>query len=292
MSNFYQSPPEISTSSQSYNLTKKAKLGWSLDRRDPKTIEAFMPLWEWFYQYYFRVQTSGWEHVSPNEKVLLVGSHNGGLAAPDMILMMYDWFKRFGTEQPIYGLMHPSAWQLNSQIAELAAKVGAIVAHPKMGYKALRSGASVLVYPGGAKDVFRPYSLRDRIYFGNNQAFIKLALREKVPIVPVISHGAHDTFIVLADIYDFIKQLHDWGMPWFMGIDPETFPIYLGLPWGVAFGPLPNIPFPVTIRTRVCPPIVFESYGREAACDREYVNACYNTVVSQMQRELDILVRS
>ena len=81
-------------------------------------------------------------------------------------------------------------------------------------------------------------------------------------------------------------------MPWFMGIDPETFPIYLGLPWGISFGPLPNIPFPVTIRTRVCPPIVFERYGREAACDREYVSACYNIVVSQMQQELDILVRS
>ena len=289
-SNFYQTFPSISTLPQRHNLKTKLKPGWSLEQRDPKTIQALMPLWEWLYKYYFRVQTSGWENIPSNQKVLLVGSHNGGLAAPDMMVMMYDWFRRFGTERPVYGLMHPSAWLVNPQIADLAAKVGAIVAHPKMGYKALRSGASVLVYPGGAKDVFRPHYLRDCIYFNNNQAFIKLALREEVPIVPVISHGAHDTLIVLADIYNIIKQFHDWGMPWFMGIDPEIFPIYLGLPWGISIGPLPNIPFPTTIHTRVCPPIVFERYGREAACDREYVNTCYQMVVSQMQRELDILV--
>ena len=290
MYNFFNNPSSIYTSIKPYNLTTETKLGWSLEERDPKTIQAFMPIWEWLYKYYFRVQTSGWDNISSNQKVLLVGSHNGGLATPDMIMMIYEWFKRFGTEQPVYGLMHRSAWQVSPQIGQLAAKIGAIVAHPKMGYKALRSGASLLVYPGGAKDVFRPHYLRDRIYFDNNQAFIKLALREEVPIVPVISHGAHDTLIILADIYNIVKQLHDWGMPWLFGIDPEIFPIYLGFPWGVSIGPLPNIPFPVTVHTRVCPPIVFERYGREAACDREYVNACYEMVVSQMQQELDILV--
>ena len=291
MYNLYKkTSSDISISSKPYNLTTKMKLGWYLEERDPQTIQYFMSVCEWFYKYYFRVQTSGWEHIPSNEKVLLVGSHNGGLSAPDMIMMMYDWFKRFGTERPVYGLMHPSAWKVSPQVAQIAAKMGAIVAHPKMGYKALRSGASVLVYPGGAKDVFRPHYLRDRIYFDNNQAFIKLAIREEVPIVPVISHGAHDTLIVLADIYDIIKQFHDWGMPWLLGIDPEIFPIYLGLPWGVSVGPLPNIPLPTTIHTRVCPPIVFERYGREAACDRKYVNSCYETVISQMQRELNVLV--
>ncbi len=165
------------------------------------------------------------------------------------------------------------------------------MAHPKMAYAALRSGASVLVYPGGAEDVFRAHSLRNQIYFAGRQGFIKLALRERVPIVPVISTGAHDTLIVLTECYEIVQQLHEWGMPWLFGIDPVVFPIYLGLPWGLSFGPLPNIPLPVTIHTRICSPIKFESYGREAACDREYVNQCYEIVVSQMQQELDQLVK-
>ncbi|MEA5502865.1 lysophospholipid acyltransferase family protein [Halotia wernerae UHCC 0503] len=267
------------------------KPGWSLDERDPKFIQSLMPLMGFFYHYYFRVQTSGWHHIPPQEKVLFVGSHNGGLATPDMVMMMYDWFRIFGFERPIYGLMHPKAWQVSPQLAQIAAKAGAIMAHPKMAYAALRSGASVLVYPGGAEDVFRPHYLRNKIYFAGRQGFIKLALRENVPIIPVISSGAHDTLFVLADLYKIVQQLHEWGMPWLFGIDPEVFPVYLGLPWGLALGPLPNIPLPVPMQTRVCPPIVFERYGKEAASDRHYVAECYELVVSQMQQELDCLVK-
>lgn len=266
------------------------KLGWSLDERDPKFIKSMMPLLGFLYRYYFRVQTSGWHHISPRQKVLFVGSHNGGLSAPDMLMMMYDWFQRFGVEQPVYGLMHPRVWEVAPPLAQLGAKMGAIMAHPKMAYSALRSGASVLVYPGGAEDVFRPYYLRNKIYFAGRQGFIKLALRENVPIVPVISTGAHDTLIVLADIYKIVRQFHEWGMPWLLDIDPVVFPIYIGWPWGLSIGPLPNIPFPVSIHTQVCPPIAFERYGREAASDRDYVNECYDLVVSKMQYQLDQLV--
>ncbi|BCX10921.1 MAG: glycerol acyltransferase [Fischerella sp.] len=276
---------------KSKQLSQQTEIGWSLDQRDPEFIKFLMPFWEWLYKYYFRVQTSGWENIPSNEKVLFVGSHNGGLAAPDTHMMVYDWFKRLGVEKPIYGLMHPTVWKEFPTVAQAAAKVGAIIAHPKMAIAALRSGASVLVYPGGAEDLFRPYSLRNQIYFAERQGFIKLALREKVPIVPLISTGAHETLIVLAERYDLAQQLHQWGIPWLFGIDPVVFPIYLGLPWGLSFGPLPNIPLPVPIRTRVCPPIVFEHYGREAACDRDYVNACYELVRSQMQQELDNLVK-
>lgn len=266
------------------------KLGWSLDERDPKFIADMMPLLSFLYHYYFRVQTSGWEHIPPEEKVLFVGSHNGGMATPDMSMMMYDWFRKFGYEKRVYGLMHPRIWELSPEIAKVVAKTGAVIAHPKMAYAALRSGASLLVYPGGAEDVFRPHYLRHKIYFAGRKGFIKLALRENVPIVPVISTGAHDTLIVLADLYKILEQLHKWGMPWLFGVDPVVFPIYLGLPWGLAIGPLPNIPLPMPIHTRVCKPIVFERYGREAASDLKYVNQCYELVVNQMQEELDQLV--
>ncbi|WP_254721624.1 1-acyl-sn-glycerol-3-phosphate acyltransferase [Kovacikia minuta] len=251
------------------------KLGWSLDQRDPRFITSLMPLWGWLYHHYFRVQTSGWHHIPANEKVLLVGSHNGGISSPDMFMMMYDWFRRFGVERPAYGLMHPSVWQASPVAAQLAVRTGAVIAHPKMAIAALQRGASILIYPGGAEDIFRPHHLRHKIHFCGRQGFIKIALREKVPIVPIVSSGAHDTLIVLTDIYQVIRQLHEWGMPWLFGIDPVVFPIYLGLPWGVGIGPLPNIPLPVQIHTRVCSPIVFERYGREAASDRAYVHACY-----------------
>lgn len=265
--------------------------GLSLEDRDPRIIEKLLPAFGWVYQYYFRVQTDGWENIPKTGKVLLIGSHNGGLAAPDTVMMTYDWFRQFGTERLAYALMEPKIWQFLPGLARLATQVGTIQPHPDLAREALQQGAAVLIYPGGIKDVFRPYSLRHKIHFGGHKGFVKLALQEEVPIIPFISHGAHSTLIVLADIYPQLQQLHRLGMPWLLGIDPGVFPIYLGLPWVISIGPWPNIPLPIKLHTRVCPAIAFDRYGEEAARDRQYVDQCYSQVREQMQQELDRLVR-
>jgi 1-acyl-sn-glycerol-3-phosphate acyltransferase len=79
-------------------------------------------------------------------------------------------------------------------------------------------------------------------------------------------------------------------MPWVLDTDPVVFPIYFGLPWGIALGPLPNFPLPVPMHTRVCRPIVFDRYGEKAASDRHYVEECYQRVEREMQQQLDQLL--
>ena len=264
--------------------------GWSLSDRDPAVLEQMMPLMAWAYRHYYRVSTSGWENVPADEPVMFIGSHNGGIAAPDLHMMLYDWCRYFGTQKPLYGLMHPEVWTATPAVARIAAQMGAVKAHPKMGIAALNAGHSIVVYPGGASDVFRPWRDRHKIYFHNRKGFIKLALKKGVPIVPLISTGAHSTFFVLTDIYPLMEQLHQQGLPWLFGVDPEVFPIYLGLPWIIGIGPVPHLPLPVKIRTRVCQPIRFERTGANAAKDRAYVDACYEKVRAQMQTALDRLV--
>jgi 1-acyl-sn-glycerol-3-phosphate acyltransferase len=114
----------------------------------------------------------------------------------------------------------------------------------------------------------------------------------EIPLIPVVSVGAHDTLIVLGDFYNQLRQLNQRGMPWLFNIDPVVFPVYLGLPWGLGIGPLPNLPLPVPIHIRICRPIVFERYGRAAASDRAYVDYCYQQTLAQMQMELDGLIAS
>ncbi len=265
--------------------------GRSLTDRDPAVVQRMMSVWDFFYHCYFQMTTDGWQHIPDTEPLLLVGSHNGGLAAPDMFMMMYDWFRRFGIERPVYGLMHPKVWQVYPALGRLAAQGGAVRAHPKMAIAALRQNASVLVYPGGPQDVFRPYSQRHDIHLHGRRGFIKLALQEATTIVPLVSLGAHDSLVVVGDLYPLLKALHGWGVPWFLGFDPEIWPIYLGLPWGLAVGPLLNIPLPVKMHTRVCEPIRFERYGPAAAKDAVYVEHCYETVRTAMQAALNDLVQ-
>jgi 1-acyl-sn-glycerol-3-phosphate acyltransferase len=260
-----------------------------IERRDPQLIRRWLPVWEWFYRHYFRVRTSGWEHIPPRGQLMLVGSHNGGLATPDLPMFLVDWFQRFGYERRVYGLAHAKVWEAYKPLADLAAGVGAIPFYPRNAMAVLERGDSLLVYPGGGQDAFRPHRLRRRIHFSGRTGFIRLSLWHGVPIVPLISWGSHDTLIVLDDCYARVQRLHDLGMPWLLGIDPEVFPVYLGLPWGLGVGPLPNLPLPARIHTRVLAPIHFDRNGYEASRDRSYVRACYAQVVERMQNELEQL---
>ncbi|MEA5421674.1 MULTISPECIES: lysophospholipid acyltransferase family protein [unclassified Synechococcus] len=258
-------------------------------QRDPDLIRRLMPLWGWFYRSYFRVQTSGWEHVPASGQLMFVGSHNGGLATPDLPMFLYDWFRRYGLERRVYGLAHAKVWQAYPFAADLAARVGAIPFYPRQALAVLRQGDSLLVYPGGGQDAFRPHRLRGRIHFGGRTGFLRLAIWHGLPLVPLISWGSHDSLYVIEDCYPAARRLHDHGMPWLLGLDPEVMPLYLGLPWGLAVGPLPNLPLPTVIHTRVCQPIHLPRSGHAASRDRAYVQACYDRVVGCMQTELDQL---
>ncbi len=267
--------------------------GRNLTGRDPSYIARTLPLLGWLSRHYFRVTSDGWQHVPASGPTLVVGSHNGGMATPDMHMLMYAWFQRFGVERPAYGLMHGDLWDVPpfSWLAFSPEKMGAIRAEPAMAIAALRQKATVLVYPGGADDLFRPHYLRHRIFFAGRQGFVKLAIREGTPIVPTISIGAHDTLFVVGNFQQQLQQLGVLDL-----ISPPkrplpAFPIYLGLPWGIGVGPIANIPLPSPIHLRLCPPIEFSRSGREAASDRDYVERCFQQVCQEMQAHLDRLVR-
>ncbi len=265
------------------------KPGRSFDKRDPAFIKMMMPVWDWLYRNYFRVETGGW-HNMPEGKTLVVGSHNGGLTSPDLGMFLFDWFKRYGTGRLMYGLMHREMWRGNRLAAEQAEKLGAVEAHPKVAFEAFNRGASVLVFPGGGIDVFRPFHQWDKIHFAERRGFIKLALREGVPITPLVSVGAHHTLYVLADLAPVMQELIKKGMPWPFP-NPEVLPIYLGAPTGLTVGPLPNIPIPRKIYTRVGKPIVLDEDPKPGkSYKRDFIEECYQRVLRAMQDEMNDLI--
>ena len=64
--------------------------------------------------------------------------------------------------------------------------------------RALDSGAAVLVYPGGDYEVHRPSWERNRVDFGGRKGFIRLAIEQDVPIVPVVAVGGQETALFLS----------------------------------------------------------------------------------------------
>jgi 1-acyl-sn-glycerol-3-phosphate acyltransferase len=256
----------------------------ALERRDPEYIRATLPTFAAFCERYHTLSVTGWEHL-PDGPALIVGNHNGGTMAPDMFALMTAYWRRFDAASEAYGLMHDLMFRL-PVVGDTMAKLGAVPARPENAVALLARGARVLVYPGGDLDAFKPSARRHEIIFGKRLGFIRIALRTGVPIVPVVSVGAHEGFHVLTDGAEFARR-----SGWKALTRVEVFPVILALPFGVAVGPVAAyVPLPVHMKLRVLDEIRWPDLPPEAAADDDVVRRCQAQVRDAMQRALDEMV--
>jgi 1-acyl-sn-glycerol-3-phosphate acyltransferase len=149
-------------------------------------------------------------------------------------------------------LAHPAIFQAYpKKLTRYMSRLGAIRADARLALQAVQSGYSVQVYPGGDNDACRSFGRRNQIVFANRKGYVKLAKKAGVPIVPIVSIGAHEGLCVLWDGVPLAK---------FLGLDRrfglKAFPLSLCLPWGIWLGPHPGyLPLPVKISLRVLDPI-------------------------------------
>jgi 1-acyl-sn-glycerol-3-phosphate acyltransferase len=165
-----------------------------LEKVDPEFIQKIEPFLEGLYKYYFRCDIEGWENV-PTGKALYVGNHNG-LLTFEVLMLFYAWWKQYGTTRRALGLAHSVALN-NPFFRWLIPRLGAIPADPEIALEAMKREYSLLVFPGGEKESFRPYSERKKVDFYQRKGFIRLALKAQVPICPIVSIGAHESYIIL-----------------------------------------------------------------------------------------------
>ena len=64
----------------------------------------------------------------------------------------------------------------------------------------LAAGEPVLVFPGGAREVYKRRGERYRLLWGSRTGFVRMAIAAQCPIVPFGAVGAEDRFDVLLDI--------------------------------------------------------------------------------------------
>jgi 1-acyl-sn-glycerol-3-phosphate acyltransferase len=250
--------------------------------RDERFIRRVMPVLGVLYDEYFRCETELEEEI-PEGPCFVVGNHNAMTGIPDMFCHMVAFWRRYSPSRPGYGLMHDAPFSFPMAGPWLNAS-GALAANPSNAKRALERGAAVLVFPGGDLDSCKPFTRRYKIEFGGRRGFIRAALRERVPIVPVVSAGAHQSLFIASDGRFIAEAL---GLP--ARFRSNVWPIGFALPYGLVFGlPAPHLPPPVKIHTRILRPIVLD-LPPEAADDPAAVEACCDRVVSVMQAALDEL---
>jgi len=252
----------------------------SLDNRSEERVEAMVRRVEPMLQAFFRPVVRGVDRV-PRGSALYVANHNGASMTPDTFIMGAALYREHGMDALPYGLAHEVAMQLPA-VHQFFVPLGAVRASHANAHRLFAEGKKALVYPGGDLDSMRSFRHRDRVVFGPRRGYIRLALREGTPIVPVVSSGAHSVLLTLDDGRWLARAL---GLKRL--VRTEVWPIALSIPWGLTVGPTPPyIPFPTQIFVEFLEPVHFERTGPEAAEDSAYVEACHERVHGAMESAL------
>ncbi len=253
-----------------------------LDARDPEFARAVLPALGVLYDTIFRCETEMEEGI-PDGASLVVGNHNAMTGMPDMFCHMTAFWRLYGPDRVAYGLMHDVPFHTPVAGSWFSA-AGAIAARPELARAALDRGAAVLVFPGGDVDACKASRDRYRIDFGRRRGYVRLALRAQVPVVPLVSAGAHDSLWLWSDGRRIADLL---GLP--RRARSNVFPLGLALPFGLVFGlPYPHLPLPVKIHTRVLAPMRLEGTPDDAD-DPAKVERLHQQVVARMQAAMNDL---
>lgn len=250
-----------------------------LDERDPDYIRENLPRLWLLSSLWFRGEVRGLGNIPESGPVLLVGNHSGGNITPDTAVLTLAFSTYFGFERSFYQLAHNLV--LSAPGLGFLRKFGTVAASPENAERALKSGAALLVYPGGDHEVHRPSWEGNTINFDGRRGFVRLALEHDVPIVPVVAIGGQETALFLSRGEHLSKLLMLDRL-----LRLKVLPVSLALPWGVNVGDvLGHIPLPAKITVEVLPALhLREHFGPDPDVDE-----VYEYVTATMQETLDAL---
>jgi 1-acyl-sn-glycerol-3-phosphate acyltransferase len=240
---------------------------------DPSYIAAFgRTLFRFLHDYYWRIEIRGLDRVPRDGAAVLVGAHRGFMPW-DGVMALHAIFE--ATARIPRFLIHPCLLRFPF-LFNFMTKLGGITASNANADHVLARGELLGVFPEGIRGAFRRYR---NVYqlgkFGRDE-FVRMALRNRAPIVPFVTVGSAEIFPILAKIdWGWWKKLSDW----------PAFPI-------TATFPLLPVPLPSKWHTRFLDPIhVEEHYEPEDAGNTDLVRRISQQVRNGMQAAIDQMLK-
>lgn len=238
---------------------------------DPIYEQKARAVFELLYTRYFRVETTGIDHVPSRGRCLLVANHSGTLPLDGVMIKTAVKLEhphprdlRWLTEDFIFHMPF---------LGSTMNRLGAVRACQENAERLLSKEHLVAVFPEGVKGIGKLFAERYRLQRFGRGGFIKLCLRTRTPIVPVAVVGAEETNPLLFRFEYLSKAL---GLP-YVPVTP-TFP---------ALGPLGLLPAPTKWQIHFGEPIDFSGHSPDAADDELLVGKLAERVRATIQGMLD-----
>jgi len=234
------------------------------------TEQVILPLARPLYRSYFRVRTTGLEHVPDAGGALLVANHAGALPF-DAIMTKVALLDEHPAHRNLRELAADLALRL-PVIGELARKTGNTLAHDDDAVRLLRGGDVVGVWPEGYKGIGKPFRDRYKVARFGRGGYVRVALRARKPIIPVAIIGSEETYPIIGDVRWLARLL-----------DLPYFPITAQFP---LLGPLGLLPLPSRWLIEFGAPITVTDYPPDAADDAMLVLELSDRVRDTVQHML------
>jgi 1-acyl-sn-glycerol-3-phosphate acyltransferase len=205
----------------------------------PDTLRRLAMGAAFLYRIYFRCEATGLENM-PEGPVILVANHAGQLPIDGVMITTAMLLE---CSPPRLARPMADQWVATLPfVSTMMARMGVVVGSPENAERLLRRGEALLVFPEGmeaiTKTVEYAYQLRE---FGHG--FMRIALQQKIPIVPVAVVGSEEQYPTLYNLKGLGRLL---GLP--------SLPIWVQMP-------LPFVgmlPLPVKYRLAFGEPMLFE----------------------------------
>jgi len=150
-----------------------------------------------------RVELIGLENL-PAGRAVLVANHAFGW---DVLFAMSAI--RAKTGRTVWALGEHVWWKI-PVLRRLAMAFGTVDGTQENTDRLLSHDELVLVMPGGLRESLKPRELRYRLLWGHRYGFVRAAVRNRAPIVPVASIGADEVF-------DLVGNAFTRGSRWLRG---------------------------------------------------------------------------
>lgn len=212
---------------QVYSIPKKTgSMGydaWGFNKVKAANTASFI---KWLYEYYFRTEAFGLENIPKEGRVLIIANHSGQLPL-DGLLIGYSMLTNPHAPRaprPMIERFFPTI----PYIGNLLNSMGAVIGDPKNCIKMLEHEEPILVFPEGVRGSGKPFSKRYQLQrFGHG--FVQLAIKHKVPIIPVGVVGCEETMPSLGNFTPLAKLL---GVPYIPLTLPAVLPAKVMLNFG------------------------------------------------------------
>ena len=180
------------------------------------------------YRYYFRVRSYGAEHIPARGPAILVANHSGTLPF-DALMLCTDVPRQ--TEPP--RLLRAITDRFVSRLPWAGvgmSRIGAVSGALANVRHLLEHDQLILIFPEGLSAIGKPHTERYRLQ-PFHVGFAELALRHRVPVIPVAIIGPEEQWPVLAQLHN----LHPYGLPYVPVVStllplPVRYHIHYGAP--------------------------------------------------------------